>query len=131
MPTITFLSPRLAREWAEKAPAKLRDIILWIAMEAWPQENHIPTPPLVITCILRTPEENAALKANPRSPHLAGLAVDVRNRDLNDRQKLDIVQRVNARWVYDPTRPEMKVCLLDDNGVAHFHVQIHERTVLR
>lgn len=43
-----------------------------------------------------------------------------------------IEKRINDTWVYDPQRPEMKVCILHDAGRGmHFHIQVHNRTERR
>jgi hypothetical protein len=41
-----------------------------------------------------------------------------------------IETEVNARWVYDPDRPAMKVCTAHDTGSGyHLHFQCHRNTV--
>lgn len=43
-----------------------------------------------------------------------------------------VESETNARWVYDPERPAMKVCMAHDTGSGyHIHFQCHRNTVKR
>jgi len=43
-----------------------------------------------------------------------------------------IVEFINARWQYDPERPEMVCCMCHDVGKGlHLHFQTHPNTVRR
>jgi len=57
-------------------------------------------------------------------------ALDLRSWIYDDPQK--VVDYVNNRWIYDPTRPEMMCCVYHDSGQGdHFHIQVHPYTVNR
>ena len=57
-------------------------------------------------------------------------AVDERCR--NDEVGFAIESWVNERYVYDPKRPKMKVCMYHDVGRGkHLHIQVHDNTVER
>lgn len=54
-------------------------------------------------------------------------ALDERCRDkaVGDR----IAEYLNSRWIYDPGRPQMKVCMCHDAGKGiHLHYQVHPQT---
>lgn len=39
---------------------------------------------------------------------------------------------INARWIYDPTRPKKKVCICHNTGAGlHIHYQVHANTTRR
>ena len=39
---------------------------------------------------------------------------------------------INANWVYDPTRPDLRCAVLHDIGKGvHLHTQVHERTTYK
>ena len=41
-----------------------------------------------------------------------------------------VAEKINNEWVYDPERPEMKVCVYHDTGEGlHFHIQVHPNTM--
>ena len=41
----------------------------------------------------------------------------------------DIADDINAHFIYDPKRPDLKVCVYHDTGFGyHFHIQVHDRT---
>ena len=132
---VVFNSPRMAREWVEACHA-LRLIIYWTLDNVWPNGDHRTIPDFVFTSIGRTAEENEEIGGHKFSPHVSAprwRAADVRNRTLNDAQKAEIVQKVNARFVYDPKRPFLSVLLNNDKwGTAdHFHFQTHHNTTRR
>ena len=126
MTPITFLEPRMLKEWLQ-LHMTLREIILYIADEWWPEG------PMVFTRIWSSEEENKAMGGYKHSPHPAYRAVDLRNRTLNDAQQATLVSRVNYRWIYDPSRPSKKIILNNDRWSTgpHFHVQVHPNTRLR
>jgi len=65
----------------------------------------------------------------------SGIAMVSPLRHLDFRSKLfaypkGVVDKVNAHWVYDPNRPEKKVCIYHDSGQGlHLHNQVHPNTV--
>jgi len=55
-------------------------------------------------------------------------AKDLRSRDTKDPESVPDV--INGHWIYDPQRPSLKVCVYHDTGQgAHFHIQVHDRTM--
>ena len=43
-----------------------------------------------------------------------------------------IEKDVNDHWIYDPARPEKRVCLYHNVGQGwHFHFQVHDNTSLK
>lgn len=61
--------------------------------------------------------------------------VPVRHADFRSRNYDDphsIARAINHRWIYDPNRPQLKVCVYHDVGYGHhFHIQVHNNTILR
>ncbi len=129
MPAIeVVLTPRQLREFAS-CTAVLQEIVCEIA-ELWPNSKQ-----LWITCVHRRPEERIP---NESGVHTVGppfRAVDIRIRNLADtsaaaQEKADaIATAVNARWVYDPSRPKLQVVVSKLHGTGpHLHCQSHPRT---
>ena len=72
---------------------------------------------------------------DPSGTHNAWRAIDIRNSNLSHYEAVELADRVNVFATYDPVRSFLKCCLvyeLDPKGGHddHFHVQVHERTVL-
>ena len=43
-----------------------------------------------------------------------------------------IAEKINKAWIYDPKRPEYKVCVYHNIGQGyHFHLQVHDNTVIK
>lgn len=44
-----------------------------------------------------------------------------------------LADRINEKYIYDPARPNLKVCRFHKvgNGGEHFHLQVHNKTRLR
>ena len=41
-----------------------------------------------------------------------------------------VEQETNEKWIYDPDRPLMQVCVAHDTGQGfHLHLQVHRNTV--
>lgn len=107
----------------------LCDILDDIA-ELWPTDS------LTVTCIARSPEEEA--QAGGRTGiHVAGppwRALDIRIKDLGTNyQRLadKVATSVNERWSYDPDRPQMKVAITKPHGSGpHMHCQVSPLTAL-
>jgi len=59
--------------------------------------------------------------------------IPVRAADMRCRQDIvgyAVEQYMNERWVYDPQRPSMQVCIFHDTGQGkHIHLQAHKNTV--
>ena len=123
------MTPRMLREFLQ-CHSTLQGILLWLAGQ-W------PTADLEITCIHRTPEEEAAA-AGKSGIHVAGppyRAIDVRVSNLvgNPQASADFWgDFVNAKYVYDPGRPELSVAVTAPHGTGpHIHLQVHDHTGFR
>ena len=56
--------------------------------------------------------------------------VDIQCRDPAEGEWIE--DRLNGKWIYDPDRPDKKVCMYHDVGQgAHIHIQVHPNTVHR
>lgn len=83
-----------------------------------------------VTSCLRTAAEDAALGGS--GIHVTGRAVDVSARSIPERLVKAVTDWVNARWQYDPQRPQKTVCYSAPHGTGpHLHFQVHERTRAR
>jgi hypothetical protein len=126
---IGFTDFRQLEEYQDLHPT-LKDIVV-DTLHLWPKKC-----PFLVTCIGRTLEEDGALGAS--GIHAAGppwRALDFRILVFGDQHQEvadDLAEEVNARWVYDPERPHLKVLLTAPHGTGpHGHLQVHEETQLR
>lgn len=95
--------------------------------------------PATITSVYRPPEEEATLNpammgagGTSKSPHSTKppRAADVRTRNIRRDVVESAVMALNAKWIYDPSRPTMKVAKFESEK-AHVHLQCHASTTLR
>jgi hypothetical protein len=119
-------SPRTAREFLLCDP-KLQGILLWLATQ-WPPTD------MVIVDIFRTADEEAAA-GGVSGIHTVGppyRAIDVRVTNLSGDPQMaadNIGAIVNAKYVYDPTRPDKLVAFTQKHGTGpHVHLQVHPNT---
>lgn len=124
---LRFVSERVEREWNnERLSSKVREIVTEAseyAEERWGWN-------FTITSIYRTPAEDAALHAS--GIHVDWRAVDVRTRGQRQEVIDDVTRHINRKWVYDPSRPHLKVCFAEPHGTGpHGHYQVHPRTKRR
>ncbi len=108
---------------------KLQGILLW-AGTVWPPTD------LIVGDIHRTEAENQAAEA--KTPiHVVGppyRAIDVRVINLeNPQASADAIgARINARYVYDLSRPTMVVAYTVPHGTGpHVHLQVCDKTDFR
>jgi hypothetical protein len=125
--TMKFASTRIEAEWNDpRLSRKVKEIVTEAAEYArqnWQWE-------FTITSIFRTPQEDAALHAS--GIHVDWRAVDVRTRGRSQQAIMDVTNHLNNRWVYDPTRPNLKVCFSEPHGSGpHAHYQVHLRSKRR
>lgn len=108
---------RLLRHWCHPA-------LIWVVddcLKWWPTE-------FVITSLWRkrAPGESGIHATNPLR------AMDVRSRIFPASVSRQIEDKINKEWIYDPKRPNLKVCVWHDTGQGeHFHLQVHDRTCRR
>lgn len=122
-----FATPRIRREWnsAALAPAA-RQVLLDAAAYARERWNWEFT----LTSLWRSPEEERALGAS--GIHAEWRAADVRTRGIPPAAVEDVARHANERWVYDPKRPRLRVCVSAPHGAGpHLHFQAHARTARR
>lgn len=132
LPPLTFATARIEHEFHElpRRNALLYQILdesAEKAVEAW---GWLPT----IIDIFRTQAEEAATDAastlgagrrpGTRSPHAFWLAADLRTRGVPEEAVRGLDRWINARWIYDPARPEMQVSDIRPHGTGpHMHLQ--------
>jgi hypothetical protein len=122
-------TPRTLGEFTACVP-RLQEILAFLAL-IWPDAD------LEVTCIHRTPEEEAAA-GGKSGIHVAGppyRAIDVRVRNISgDPQGAAdaLGAKVNERYAYDPARPEMECAFTAPHGTGpHIHLQVHPATTRR
>lgn len=118
-------SPDLGQFLSDMLPEVLISIVYFMAAYAWARWQK----KIVITDVWKS------LPIDPAGTHNAWRAVDIRNSGFTHDEAIELADRVNVLATYDPTRSFLKCCLvyeLDPKGKHddHFHVQVHERTVL-
>lgn len=136
-----FKNGRIEEEWLGEGlqgPKSLSPILRYLLndFEAYTVALYDWEP--LLTCLIRTPEENDVLYGG-HGTHLGGVHVEGRGADVRifDESREAVkaaVDWVNARWIYDPARLEMKVALMEGSGAGssapHLHLQISEATYL-
>ena len=115
---IAFKTEALIYDWPRLVP-KLREVLL---------EAHGLMPSsesLIITSGIRDGKDD-----NPLSVHYHGRGADARSWSVTKNEAEKVRDAINDRWVYDPDRPDMVVCMIHDAGSGeHFHFQVHPNTV--
>jgi hypothetical protein len=93
---------------------------------------------MTLTCLMRTPAEDAALYHDPKHEpgvHCFGRGADISVRNLSSGEVTRLVNTINDRWQYDVRRPLM-MCAIYEDGThadstgAHIHLQVHPDTKL-
>lgn len=127
---IRLLSDRLNSDWeSPRLDLTLRSIINDAASYMYRVWND----DIYITCLLRTPEEDAALYHDPQHQpgvHVYGRGCDLSVRSYSLSEVNGLVNYVNENWQYDPARPMMLCALYEDathpdSSGAHIHLQSH------
>lgn len=132
-----FKTDRIRKEWL--GPGLVWPELLGIVDDASDFANDLYQWEFVITCLLRTPEENDKLYAGDgthlRGVHVEGRGCDVRTRGIDPDAIAGVSGYINSKYVYDPERPNYLVCLPEKTGPGssgrHLHFQVHPRTVPR
>jgi len=126
MPALHFESLRLYRE-AQDLNLWLHAILMDLLENYWPDQRQ----PARVTCIWRTDAENradgaeTAIHCQP-PPYRA---VDLGAAEFTQQEIDAAAAAVNARWQYDPARPDLLVCFVQPHGTGpHFHLQVHPHT---
>lgn len=122
-----FASARIEKEWND---GRLKPILKEIVTDAARYAARKLDWEFFLTSIFRTREEDAALQAS--GIHIEWRAVDVRIKDQSNAAVENLAAYVNDKWIYDPLRPNLKVCFKEPHGMgAHAHFQVHPNTKLR
>jgi hypothetical protein len=87
-------------------------------VEVWCSDRGIRP---VWTCFMRTEEENKEVGGQPNSVHLYGRGADMRLLQ-DDGMNLQLADYINAKYMYDPHRPNMLTCLIH-GPISHLHFQ--------
>jgi hypothetical protein len=91
-------SPALAAEFLQVLHPDARRVVLELA--AWSRKRGLPDP--VVTCVVRDPSSNAAVGGVPNSWHLAGCAVDLRDKHYSPDERADVVSWLERRCTIGP-----------------------------
>ncbi len=111
---LRFEHPRLEAELAT-CPEGLRLVPYEFA--EWCERKNIEGP--ILTCILRTPEENKAVGGHPRSFHLTARAIDFRTRHYST-WELELVEA----WFRNRCKPPRFDVVTQPHGTGpHIHVE--------
>lgn len=80
-----------------------------------------------VTCMLHEVVVTNAYRPGDPGVHGQCRALDIRSWIYGNPQA--VVDKINSEWVYDSSRPEMKVAILHDVGSGmHIHLQAHDAT---
>lgn len=108
---------RLYREFHEEIDTRLKAILI----EAGMWSMNVLGKQLVITCLIRTVEENAATGGKPRSAHLEARAGDLRTRHLSDEESEKLKEHLQETW----GKAFLHVLIHDSGAGRHMHVNIN------
>jgi hypothetical protein len=128
--SISFKTDREKGEWEilkikNKLLVKITEYLSKLSKEKANKE-------IIITSIFRTLEEQKKIYGvNVFSVHVLWRALDVRSFIYTEEQIKYFVEEINKKFMYDPTRTYLKVCLyhsVNHNG-WHLHLQTCDKTV--
>jgi hypothetical protein len=121
---LTFASMMIEEQfYGDQINPLVRRIVL--ASAEWAMQTHGWL--FHVTSAIRTKSEDDALGGT--GIHVAGRAVDVRTRSVPDGIVKALAEWVNGLWIYDPSRPDLKVCYTEPHGTGpHAHFQVHQNT---
>jgi hypothetical protein len=124
-----FFSFKDESEWKELQYLHPAALMVFADLVRFCHDSKMPAP--VITCLLRTPEENEAVGAESDS-HVTRRAFDVRSSTYTKGQIESIVNYMNTQWTkYAAINSHGQVRLAvhhkTTQGALHFHFQINRR----
>jgi uncharacterized protein YcbK (DUF882 family) len=106
---------RMHREWYRDIDARLA----WILNDLDRFSRCISTKEVCITCLMRTPEENAAAGGSKYSAHLVGRGADIRCRHYSEPEIEQILEFLKKSW------PDELLYVKRHVGTAdHIHMNI-------
>ena len=122
---IYYATSRLLKESTKRHP-KLVDLVHDLDLEA----EKVGWQKVVTSSIYRTIAENRAAGAKTivhvTVPHRAQ---DIDTKAVNTSLVSLVVDRLNAAWCYDHTRPSLPVAFARPHGTGpHIHLQVHPNT---
>ena len=85
---------RLIKEFREYIDKRLQAVLLGLGLYTLAEHRYRT----VITCLIRSPKENAKAGGSPHSAHLDGRAADVRVHGLTPAQKSLIASYLRRTW---------------------------------
>jgi len=111
-------STRLQDEFKTEIDLRLQFLVLNLASFVYESFKK----PVTITCLLRTPSENADLTgSNPQSAHLRGDGADIRSRDYSQPEIDQVIAYVKHHW-----GPVVHCIFHNPGGNApHIHININ------
>jgi len=127
--TSVIFRPRCVAEFL-RCDTKLQGIFTWLVYN-WPIAE------MYVGDIYRTNEENIAADAKSLihvvGPPYRAIDLHVTNLSGDPQKNADAIGAlVNARYIYDPARPEKLVAFTQPHGTGpHVHLQVHPNTALR
>lgn len=110
-------SDRLHTEFNHKIDVRLKAILIEGAM--WSQ--NVLGKQLIITCLLRTEEENEAVGGKPLSAHKEARAGDLRTRHLTPEEEEKLKAHFQNVW----GKAFLHVIIHDSGAGRHMHVNIN------
>ena len=119
-----FETERIAQEWiGDRVAWNLRALVLDFCIEA---EKHDWSP--LITCLLRTVQEDLALHGN--AIHCVGRAADIRTMDIQPDAVVEVCEAINKRWEYNHGDKRNLLCAVSkEHGTGpHIHLQVNPMT---
>jgi hypothetical protein len=103
----------------------LHPLVVFMVYAAAGYAQHLSGRALWVTSVYREGDPGV---------HGVWRGTDADNDFMSKEHKEEIARFLNERFVYDPERPDMVVCLYHQvagRGGDHLHIQVHPRTVLR
>lgn len=107
---------RLMDEFNKQIDPRLQTMARQLADRMW-EKYRVD---LMVTCIVRTPEENAAAGGLPQSSHLRKDAIDFRSSNLTEEQANYAVAFVLATW-----GPVMHAIYEKGGTAFHLHINLN------
>ena len=141
---IKFKTPKL-EEQLKRADKILQELVKWVHDYCLNKYGKDTT----LTEVTRTRDETVKIYIRQINPKTGKLytpdevpssthetipcrAADKRSLEYTSTECLNIVYVINATWIYDPDRPNLKCCVYHKVGddASHFHLQVHPNTVI-